>query len=100
MVLIFPISANCSRLSFFWVLLLLFLQLLLFLLLLHCLGYTCSETDPEVVKSTNQYVTIENLRKYTNYTVWVLAYTKVGDGMKTKPFYCRTHEDGKWHSVQ
>ncbi|XP_022215405.2 Down syndrome cell adhesion molecule-like protein Dscam2 isoform X3 [Drosophila obscura] len=51
------------------------------------------ETDPEVVKSTNQYVTIENLRKYTNYTVWVLAYTKVGDGMKTKPFYCRTHED-------
>lgn len=55
-----------------------------------------TETDPEVVKSTNQYVTIENLRKYTNYTVWVLAYTKVGDGMKTKPFYCRTHEDGKW----
>jgi len=100
MVLIFPISANCSRLSFFWVLLLLFLQLLLLLLRLHCLGYTCSETDPEVVKSTNQYVTIENLRKYTNYTVWVLAYTKVGDGMKTKPFYCRTHEDGKWHSVQ
>ncbi|XP_036340383.1 Down syndrome cell adhesion molecule-like protein Dscam2, partial [Rhagoletis pomonella] len=51
------------------------------------------ETDPEVVKSTNQYVTVENLRKYTNYTVWVIAYTKVGDGMKTKPFYCRTHED-------
>jgi len=46
-----------------------------------------TETDPEVVKSTNQYVTIENLRKYTNYTVWVLAYTKVGDGMKTTAGY-------------
>lgn len=53
------------------------------------------ETDPDVVKSTNQYVTIENLRKYTNYTVWVLAYTKIGDGTKTKPFHCRTYEDGK-----
>uniref|UniRef100_A0A1A9UKS5 Fibronectin type-III domain-containing protein n=1 Tax=Glossina austeni TaxID=7395 RepID=A0A1A9UKS5_GLOAU len=53
------------------------------------------ETDPEVVKSTNQYVTIENLHKYTNYSVWVLAYTKIGDGAKTKAFYCRTHEDGK-----
>uniref|UniRef100_A0A1B0GF88 Down syndrome cell adhesion molecule-like protein Dscam2 n=1 Tax=Glossina morsitans morsitans TaxID=37546 RepID=A0A1B0GF88_GLOMM len=51
------------------------------------------ETDPEVVKSTNQYVTIENLHKYTNYSVWVLAYTKIGDGAKTKAFYCRTHED-------
>lgn len=87
MVLIFPISANCSR----------------FAPCCFCscsCSNTCSETDPEVVKSTNQYVTIENLRKYTNYTVWVLAYTKVGDGMKTKPFYCRTHEDGKWRSVQ
>ena len=54
-----------------------------------------SEKDPEVVKSNNQYATIESLQKYTNYTVWVVAYTKVGDGVKTKPFYCRTNEDGK-----
>lgn len=47
------------------------------------------------MKSTNQYITIENLRKYTNYTVWVLAMTKVGDGVKSKEFHCRTHEDGK-----
>lgn len=54
-----------------------------------------AEKDPEVVKSNNQYATLEGLSKYTNYSVWVLAYTKVGDGVKTKPFYCRTHEDGK-----
>lgn len=51
------------------------------------------EKDPHVMKTTNQYQTIENLQKYTNYTVWVLAYTKVGDGIKSKPFFCTTHED-------
>lgn len=52
-----------------------------------------TEKDPHTAKTTNQYLTIENLHKFTNYTVWVLAYTKVGDGVKTKPFYCTTHED-------
>ncbi|XP_055679736.1 cell adhesion molecule Dscam2 isoform X1 [Lutzomyia longipalpis] len=51
------------------------------------------ERDPHTVKSSNQYLTVDNLHKFTNYTVWVLAYTKVGDGVKTKQFYCRTHED-------
>lgn len=45
------------------------------------------------MKSTNQYLTVDNLTKYTNYTIWVLAYTKIGDGVKTKPFNCRTNED-------
>lgn len=52
------------------------------------------EQDPEIVKSMNQYLTIENLKKYTNYSVSVLAFTKVGDGIKTKLFFCTTHEDG------
>lgn len=51
-------------------------------------------TEMHVVKSNNQYLTVENLKKYTNYSVWVLAYTKVGDGVKTKQLYCRTYEDG------
>lgn len=57
-------------------------------------NFSFLETDPHVVKSTNQYLTVENLKKYTNYSVTVLAYTKMGDGAKTKPFFCRTHEDG------
>lgn len=62
------------------------------------LFFASLETDPHVVKSNNQYLTIENLKKYTNYSVWVLAYTKVGDGIKTKQFFCRTHEDGNFES--
>lgn len=52
------------------------------------------EKEAHVLKSTNQYLTVENLQKYTNYSVWVLAFTKIGDGVKTKQFFCTTHEDG------
>lgn len=52
------------------------------------------DSDMLSVKSTNQYLTVENLKKFTNYSIWVLAYTKVGDGKKTPQFFCRTHEDG------
>lgn len=52
------------------------------------------EKDAQVLKSTNQYLTVENLQKFTNYSVWVLAFTKIGDGVKTKQFFCTTHEDG------
>ncbi|XP_031619714.1 Down syndrome cell adhesion molecule-like protein Dscam2 isoform X2 [Contarinia nasturtii] len=51
------------------------------------------DKEMHVVKSNNQYLTVENLKKYTNYSVWVLAYTKVGDGVKTKQLFCRTYED-------
>lgn len=53
------------------------------------------DKEMNVVKSNNQYLTVENLKKYTNYSIWVLAYTKVGDGVKTKQLFCRTYEDGK-----
>lgn len=53
------------------------------------------ERQPTVATTTNQYFTIDNARKYTNYSVAVLAFTSVGDGMKTKSFHCITHEDGE-----
>lgn len=54
------------------------------------------DTEMNVMKSNNQYLTVENLKKYTNYSIWVLAYTKVGDGVKTKHLFCRTYEDGNF----
>ena len=53
------------------------------------------ERQPTVATTTNQYFTIDNARKYTNYSVSVLAFTSLGDGMKTKSFHCITHEDGE-----
>ncbi|XP_070509703.1 cell adhesion molecule Dscam1 isoform X3 [Chironomus tepperi] len=51
------------------------------------------DKQPHVATTTNQYYTIENAMKFTNYTISVLAYTSVGDGVKTKEFYCLTNED-------
>lgn len=45
--------------------------------------------------TTNQFYTIANALKYTNYTISILAFTSIGDGVKTKNIYCITHEDGK-----
>lgn len=53
------------------------------------------EKLPTTATTTNQYFTIDNARKYTNYTITVLAFTAIGDGTKTKNFHCITHEDGE-----
>jgi len=52
-------------------------------------------TDIEPKKTTALTLVVNKLRKYTNYTVVVLAYTSVGDGVLAKPIFCRTDEDGK-----
>lgn len=53
------------------------------------------EIEPSISVTSNQYFTIDNAKKYTNYTITVLAFTAIGDGAKSKSFYCTTHEDGK-----
>lgn len=38
---------------------------------------------------------ITGLRKFTNYSIQVLAHTRMGDGIFSQPFFCSTEEDGK-----
>jgi len=38
---------------------------------------------------------IEDLRKYTEYRIWILAFTEVGDGPPSYVINVRTEEDGK-----
>lgn len=52
------------------------------------------EKSPLIASTTNQYFTIDNAQKYTNYTIHVLGFTSAGDGMKTRSFSCITQEDG------
>lgn len=42
---------------------------------------------------------ISGLKKFTNYSIQLLAYTRVGDGILSKPTYCQTEEDGKSFSL-
>ena len=38
-------------------------------------------------------LTVEHLEKYQNYTMEVAAVTKAGEGVRSRPVYCRTMED-------
>ncbi|XP_072391711.1 cell adhesion molecule Dscam2 isoform X1 [Diabrotica undecimpunctata] len=49
--------------------------------------------EMETRKTTALTTVITGLRKFTNYSLQVLAFTKVGDGVLTTPSYCQTEED-------
>jgi receptor-type tyrosine-protein phosphatase F len=63
--------------------------------------YFVEHTDPEALTkevtisnpNTHEYV-IDQLRKWTEYKIWVLAGTSVGDGPHTDQINIRTDEDG------
>ena len=47
------------------------------------------------VRKTNVLTAVlTGLRKYTNYSIQVVAFTRVGDGVPTRVTYCHTEEDG------
>jgi len=47
-------------------------------------------------KMTKSLTTVlHGLLKYTNYSIQVLAFTHVGEGLRSVKSYCRTKEDGK-----
>ncbi|XP_026317870.1 Down syndrome cell adhesion molecule-like protein Dscam2 isoform X2 [Hyposmocoma kahamanoa] len=58
--------------------------------------YTPLTSDHDVgeikrVTTTDTY--LHALRKYTNYSIQVLAFTNAGDGKRSPPVYCMTEED-------
>lgn len=48
----------------------------------------------ETRKTTALTIVISGLRKFTNYSLQVLAFTRMGDGVFTNPTFCQTDEDG------
>lgn len=38
---------------------------------------------------------LHGLKKYTNYSMEVLATTNGGDGVRSAPIHCQTEQDGK-----
>ncbi|GFG29264.1 hypothetical protein Cfor_07941 [Coptotermes formosanus] len=57
--------------------------------------YGKDEQETKVTASLK--TTIQSLRKYTNYSISVLAFTSVGDGVRSPPIFCCTEEDGTYH---
>lgn len=53
-----------------------------------------SNDDVETRKTTAQTIVLTSLRKYTNYSIQVLGYTRMGDGVLSSPTFCQTEADG------
>lgn len=41
---------------------------------------------------------LDELKKWTEYRIWIVAGTSVGDGPPSYPTTVRTHEDGTYHN--
>lgn len=54
-------------------------------------GHVEAETKVTVELNTE----LHGLQKFANYSIRVWAYTRIGDGEKSSPIFCRTDEDGK-----
>ncbi|RWS17533.1 dscam:-like isoform D [Dinothrombium tinctorium] len=56
------------------------------------LGADISQVRERVVEVVHD-VKLANLLKYTNYSIEVVPFTRKGNGVSSKPVYCRTAED-------
>lgn len=55
-----------------------------------------NESDDLDTKKTSELTfVLTGLKKYTNYSIQVLAYTRMGDGVPSPALFCQTEEDGK-----
>ncbi|XP_053675759.1 tyrosine-protein phosphatase Lar [Anopheles nili] len=54
-------------------------------------GRTDSEATVTTLNSTS--LVLDELKRWTEYKIWVLAGTSVGDGPRSYPYTVRTHED-------
>ncbi|XP_074653669.1 cell adhesion molecule Dscam1-like [Tubulanus polymorphus] len=51
------------------------------------------ESDAQFVVSKELKVILQGLEKFTNYSLQVLAYTRMGEGVRCRPLYIRTLQD-------
>ena len=61
---------------------------------------TRSDSEATVIEIKNpraREFVIDELLKWTQYRIWMLAGTSVGDGPKSAPIDIKTDEDGRYH---
>lgn len=58
-------------------------------------GKTENDATVRNVGPSQQAATLEGLRTWTQYKIWVVAYTRVGDGPPSAPILVHTDEDGR-----
>lgn len=56
------------------------------------------EKHKDYKKTASSDTVLHGLKKYTNYTMQVLATTSGGDGVRSAPIHCQTEQDGNYLS--
>ncbi|XP_073974776.1 tyrosine-protein phosphatase Lar isoform X4 [Rhodnius prolixus] len=64
---------------------------------LHCVESGRSDSEASVTKLNTTSITLDELKRWTEYRIWVLAGTSVGDGPPSYPIVVRTLEDVPGH---
>lgn len=57
--------------------------------------FSTDNDDIDTRKTTALTTVLTSLKKFSNYSIQVLAYTRMGDGIMSQPIFCHTEEDGK-----
>lgn len=53
-----------------------------------------SDSEAIVITLNQTNFILDELKRWTEYRIWVLAGTSVGDGPSSYPITVKTHEDG------
>lgn len=66
---------------------------------MYVLENSSGKSDKDAVEkmvAADQFsVTVDGLKTWTDYKVWVVAFNKVGDGPRSTPVIIKTDEDGR-----
>ena len=57
-------------------------------------SFLTDELEELVYETTELSAQIYNLQKFTNYTLSVVAYTRIGEGVRSEEKFVRTEQDG------
>ena len=62
----------------------------------NCCSSISVEDEAQVLATTDLSAQLHNLLKFTNYSVSIAAYTRVGEGVRSPDVYIRTEQDGEF----
>lgn len=57
--------------------------------------YFSDESTKDTKITSSSETILHGLKKYTNYSMQILAYTSGGDGVRSSPIHCQTEQDGR-----
>lgn len=61
--------------------------------------HTKENEEIDTRKTTALTTVLTSLRKFSNYSIQVLGYTRMGDGVSSQAIFCKTEEDGEFNSM-